>query len=221
MNLRLPLLLSFALVAVMAAISAYGWTVLPADAQLATHWGFDGKVNGHMSRDMGLVLLPAIALAVAVLIAVIPSIEPRREHLIASRKAFFVFWIGALAVLAISHAMIVLTALGYAIDIPGTLLIVIALAIAAGGNYLGKVRSNWFLGIRTPWTLSSELSWEKSHRLLGRLFVVSAIVTLAVRFAIGVEPAYLTFAACVTASALLAIVSSYVYWKHDPERRTA
>jgi len=92
---------------------------------------------------------------------------------------------------------------------------------AVGGNYMGKVRSNWFLGIRTPWTLSSELSWEKSHRLLGRLFVISAGVTLAVRFAIGVEPAYLTFAASVTASALLAIVSSYVYWKQDPERRTA
>ena len=221
MNLRLPLLLSFALLAAMAAISAYGWVALPAGTQLATHWGFDGRVNGHMGKELGLALLPLIALAVTVLIAVIPRIEPRREHLIASRKAFLVFWIGALVVLAVTHALIVLNAAGYAMDVPGTLLVAIALMIAAGGNYLGKVRSNFFLGIRTPWTLSSELSWEKSHRLLGRLFVISAIVTLAVRFAIGVQPAYLAFAATVSASAVLAIVSSYVYWKQDPERRAA
>jgi uncharacterized membrane protein len=213
--------ISLGLFAAMAALSAWAWRVLPAGAELATHWGFDGKVNGTMSKETGLLILPAIALGVIALMLVIPRVEPRREHLIASRKAFFVFWIGALAVLAAGHAMIVLTAMGYALDIPGTLLVAIAIMLAAGGNYLGKVRSNWFLGIRTPWTLSSELSWEKSHRLLGRLFVISALVTLAVRFAIGVEPAYLTFAAAVAASALLAIVSSYVYWKQDPERRAA
>ena len=221
MNLRLPMTIGFLLIAAMAAMSVWGWLALPADAQLATHWGFDGRVNGHMSKGIGLVLLPAIALATTLFIALIPRIEPRREHLAESRKAFFVFWIGALGVLALGHAMIVLTAMGYAIDIPGTLLIAVAVMLAAGGNYLGKVRSNFFLGIRTPWTLSSELSWEKSHRLLGRLFVLSALVTLAVRFAVGVEAGYLAFAATVTASAVVAIVSSYVYWKQDPERGTA
>jgi uncharacterized membrane protein len=221
MNLRLPMTIGFLLIAAMTAMSVWGWLALAAAAQLATHWGFDGRVNGYMSKETGLVLLPAIALAITLFIALIPRIEPRREHLAQSRKAFFVFWIGALGVLALSHGMIVLSAMGYAIDIPGTLLIAVAVMLAAGGNYLGKVRSNFFLGIRTPWTLSSELSWEKSHRLLGRLFVISALVTLAVRFAIGVEAGYLAFAATVTASAVVAIVSSYVYWKQDPERGAA
>lgn len=221
MNLRLPLTISAALLAAMAAVSAWGWAVLPDTARLVGHWSFDGTPTSFMSKPMGLLLLPAVGLAIVLLMIAIPRIEPRREHLAASRKPFFVFWISALAVIAAAHVMIVATAMGYAVDVPGSLIVVIAAMIAAGGNYMGKVRSNWFLGIRTPWTLSSELSWEKSHRLLGRLFVISAGVTLAVRFAIGVEPAYLTFAASVTASALLAIVSSYVYWKQDPERRTA
>lgn len=221
MNLRLPMTVSLILLAAMAAMSVWGWAALPETARLATHWSFDGTPDGTMTKPLGLVLLPGIGLAIVLLMLAVPRIEPRRDNLVASRKAFFVFWIGGLGVLALSHAMIVATALGYAVDVPGTLIVVIALMIAAGGNYLGKVRSNFFLGIRTPWTLSSELSWEKSHRLLGRLFVLSALVTLAVRFAIGVGPAYLTFAATVAASALLAIVSSYVYWKRDPARHAA
>lgn len=218
MNLRLPLTISVALVAAMAALSAWAWTVLPDTARLATHWGFDGRVNGTMSKEWGLVLMPAIALALTTLLVLIPRIEPRRENLKASRKAFVALWLGGVAVLALCHALIVLGALGFVVDVPSALVLAIPAVIAIGGNYLGKVRPNFFIGVRTPWTLSSDLSWEKSHRLLGRLFVLSAVATWIARFAFGVPQAFLVFAATVTASALVAIASSYVYWKHDPER---
>jgi len=221
MNLRQPLTISLVLLAAMAAMSVWGWAVLPDTARLVSHWSLDGTPDGSMSKPLGLLLLPAIGLAMVLIMILVPRIEPRRDNLISSRKAFFVFWIGGLGVLAFSHAMIVLAATGTALDVPGTLIVLIALMIAVGGNYLGKVRSNFFLGIRTPWTLSSELSWEKSHRLLGRLFVLSALATLVARFAVGTREAFLVFAATVAASALLAIVGSYVYWRQDPERHTA
>jgi uncharacterized membrane protein len=221
MNLRLPLTLSVFLVAVMAAISAWAWMKLPESAVIATHWGFDGKVNGTMPKDWGLSVLPAIAVAITLLLAFVPRIEPRRANMIASRKAFIAFWLGGLVILAVAHAMMVGTALGFPIDIPGVLIVFIPLMIAVAGNYLGKVRPNFFLGVRTPWTLSSDLSWEKSHRLLGRLFVLSAIATLAVRFTLGTEAAFIVLAASVAGSGILAIACSYVYWKQDPERRTA
>ncbi len=78
--------------------------------------------------------------------------------------------------------------------------------------------------MRTPWTLSgSDLSWEKTHRILGRLFVWSALIVLAVRFAIGIDAAYVAFAATITTSALASRSAkfSYVFWKNDPARRTA
>jgi uncharacterized membrane protein len=221
MNLRLPLTLSVFLVAVMAAISAWAWVKLPDSAVIATHWGFDGKVNGTMPKDWGLSLLPAIGAAITLLLAFVPRIEPRRANMLASRKAFIAFWLGGLVVLAVAHAMMVGTALGFPVDVPGVLIIFIPLMIAFAGNYLGKVRPNFFLGVRTPWTLSSDLSWEKSHRLLGRLFVLSALATLAVRFTLGTESAFIVLAASVAGSGILAIACSYVYWKHDPERRTA
>ena len=221
MKLRLPLTMSALLLALMAAISAWGWAMLPQGARIASHWGFDGQPTGTLPKETGLLMLPAIALAVCVLIAIIPVIEPRRENLIASRKAFLAIWLGALAAIAVAHALMVMNALGYAIDVPGVLIVAIAGVIAVAGNYLGKVRSNFFVGIRTPWTLSSDLAWEKSHRMLGRLFVFSALITLAVRFAVTVEAGYIALAATLTSSAIVAIASSYVYWKQDPERRTA
>jgi len=220
MKLRLPLTVSFLVVIAMAAASAWAWTVLPANIVLPTHWGFDGKVNGTMTKEWGLAILPGIALFLTFMLAVVPRIEPQRENLIASRKAFFAFWLSGLIVLAATHGMIIASAMGYPVDIPGTLIILIPISIAAAGNYLGKARPNFFLGVRTPWTLSSATSWEKTHRMLGRLFVISALIVLAVRFAIGVEAAYLTFAATISGSAILSIIGSYVFWKNDPARRT-
>jgi uncharacterized membrane protein len=205
----------------MAAISAWAWAKLPESAVIATHWGMDGKVNGTMPKDWGLAILPAIGLALTLLLAAIPSIEPRRANMIASRKPFYAFWLIALVMIAVAHAMVVGLALGYPVNVPAVLIVLLPLSIAVGGNYLGKARPNFFIGVRTPWTLSSDLSWEKTHRMLGRLFVWSALIVLAVRFAIGIEAAWLTFAATITASAVLAIASSYFFWKNDPARRTA
>lgn len=220
MNLRLPLLLCLFLIAFMAVLSAWAWTVLPPDAVLPTHWDMHGNVNGAMHKEWGLAIMPLIGLAITLLLAAVPRIEPRRDNIIASRKPFLAFWIGGLVVLAVSHALIVGQALGYPVDIPGVLIIFIPLSIAVCGNYLGKARPNFFLGIRTPWTLSSDLSWEKTHRMLGKLFVFSAIIVLAMRFAIGTQAAFLALAGTLSASAILAIVSSYIFWKHDPARRT-
>jgi uncharacterized membrane protein len=221
MKLRLPLTMSALLIALMAAISAWGWMMLPQGARIASHWGFDGHVNGTLPETAGLLMLPAIGLAMCAMLAVVPAIEPRRENLIASRKAFVAIWLGALVAITIAHVVMVMSALGYAVDVPGVLIVAVAGVIAVAGNYLGKVRSNFFVGIRTPWTLSSDLAWEKSHRMLGRLFVFSALITLAVRFAVTVEAGYIALAATLTSSALIAIASSYVYWKQDPQRRTA
>ena len=221
MNLRLPLTLSFFLIAIMAAISAWAWVKLPESAVIATHRGVDGKVNGTMSKDWGLAFLPAIGLAITLLLAAIPRIEPRRANMIASRKPFYAIWLSALVVLAVAHAMVVGLALGYPIDVPGVLIVLLPLSFAFGGNYLVLARPNFFFGVRTPWTLSSDLSWDKTHRMLGRLFVWSALIVLAGRFAIGIEAAYLAFAATISASAVFAIASSYVFWKNDPARRTA
>ncbi len=85
------------------------------------------------------------------------------------------------------------------------------------GSVMGKIRPNWFVGIRTPWTLSSKLSWTKTHRLGGRLFVLMGITLLASEF---VGSAWgLLFALAVVAGCLLwMVLFSYLVWRADPEK---
>src|SRR5262252_5760209 len=125
MNLRLPLALSAVLIGAMAAISAWAWVKLPDNAVIATHWGLDGKVNGAMSKGWGLALVPAIAFAITLLLAAIPRIEPRRDNMMASRKAFLAVWLSGLGVMLVAHAVVVGAALGYPVDVPGVLIVLI------------------------------------------------------------------------------------------------
>src|SRR5580658_5533426 len=112
MSFRTPLIVSFVLIAAMAAISAWGWVAVPAHAQMAVHWGIDGRPNGFIPKTTGLLMLPAIAIALTGLFLVIPRIEPRRNNLFSSRKLYFAGWYGGIAMLAISHLLTVMNAAG-------------------------------------------------------------------------------------------------------------
>ena len=85
------------------------------------------------------------------------------------------------------------------------------------GNLMGKLRPNWFVGIRTPWTLSSKASWTRTHRLGGWLLIVSGLLVMSC--AVVRRPGYLLGVAIVCVAFLVSlIVHSYVVWKHDPDK---
>lgn len=124
------------------------------------------------------------------------------------------------AILALAHTTIVLAALHVAVDVPHIVLPATAVLFIVIGNYLGKTRSNFFAGIRTPWTLSSDYSWEKTHHLTGRLFVLAGAATLIASFALAAKFAAEIMVAGVLASALVGIIASYIYWRRDPLRHS-
>src|ERR1700683_1677918 len=112
MNLRTPLIVSLILLAAMLAVSAWGWNALPAAAQMATHWGINGRPNGYMPKAIGLFMAPAIAAVLTLFFALLPGIEPRRANLLASRKLYFAGWYGSLGMLGVVHLMVVLNTTG-------------------------------------------------------------------------------------------------------------
>ncbi|HEY5337138.1 MAG TPA: SdpI family protein, partial [Rhizomicrobium sp.] len=164
-----------------------------------------------------LIFAPALALFLTALFALWPSIEPRRANLASSRVPYAVGWIGAVGILAGVHIVIVMTARGVVLDVAGYAVAGVSILLIALGNFLGKSRANFFLGVRTPWSLSSDLSWEKSNRLSGRLFVVTGIVTLGALVAMGQAAALYTLISGTVVSAICGIAASYVYWKRDPD----
>jgi uncharacterized membrane protein len=153
--------------------------------------------------------------------AALPSIEPRRANLIASRKLYQTGWIGALLVMALAQIAIVMTALHHVFNVRASIVTGVSLLLIAGGNYFGKSRANFFAGIRTPWTLSSDYSWEKTHRLGGRLFVAAGMASLLVLATDGVFFGLLMLLGTLFVSLIATIVMSYVYWKRDPEKNGA
>ena len=221
MSIRLPLIVSLLIVAAMAGLSAWAWPPVPETARIAIHWDANGVANGFAGKEQALLMLPAISLGLIVLLGAIPSIEPRRFNLAASAKFYKAAWVGVIAILALAHTAIVLTALHVVVDIPHTVLPATALLFIVIGNYLGKTRSNFFAGIRTPWTLSSDYSWEKTHRLTGRLFVLAGAATLVASFALTAKIAAEIMIAGVLASAVVGVIASYVYWRRDPSRHSS
>jgi uncharacterized membrane protein len=219
MSIRLPLAVSLVLILAMLGASAEAWQLLPAGARIAVHWGFDGRPNGYGGKAYALLSGPALAAALAAVFAVIPRIEPRRLNLAASAKFYAAAWMAAIGVIAVVHAAVLASALHAGFDNRAVVTGAVAVMLIVLGNYMGKSRSNFFAGVRTPWTLSSEYSWEHSNRLGGRLLMLSGAATLAALLVLGAKLALLILTGTVLAAAVASVVMSYVYWARDPNRQ--
>jgi len=219
MNRRPFLIASLAAIGAMLAMSAYGVAALPAGETIAIHWGLDGHPDGWAPKEVGLLLTQAIAAALAVLLLVLPAVEPRRANLARSGPAYRAMAIGLMLLLAFLHAAIVGIALGWTISIPRVAILGAGLVFVVIGNWLPKLRSNFSAGIRLPWTLSSERSWVITHRLGGRGFILlgAGLAVLAIVDAPSVALIVALLGGFAVLAAWLAVVA-YRAWSTDPER---
>ena len=219
MKLRGATIASEALILGMLVYSAWAWARLPAGAQLTVHWSVFGRPNGGAAKPVTLLLLPAIAVVlVGVFLGLAPRIEPRRAHLVASRRAFSVGIVATVSVLAAIHVVVISAALTNVTLRVALIPLVPAVIIAVLGNYLGAVRSNFFFGVRTPWTLSSELSWERTNRLAGRLLVPLGLIVALMALADWALAGLVTLIVLLVASMAVAVAYSYRVWRDDPQR---
>lgn len=218
MNFRPMLIVNGALVAYMAGVSAWFWNAIPEGAQIPVHWNLQGEVDRYGSKEEALLFVPVIALGITFLMWFLPRLDPRRANIEASGKFWNAATIGVVAFLAYMHTLLALSASGTNIDITSALIPGMAVLFIALGNYLGKTRSNWFGGVRTPWTMSSEYSWEKTHRWTGRLFVATGLAAIAVWLVADPWIAFFVMIGGVLASAIAGIVLSYFFWRGDPDR---
>lgn len=222
MNRRRLVIFSAAVIGAMLLMSGWAWFQLPADAQIAIHWGVDGQPNGYAPKTIGLFLLPLITLGVAVVFWAIPAVEPRQANIEKSGKPYGAIWVAVLVLMLGVNVVVVGSALGATFDVSRIVLVGVGALFVVIGNYLPKVRPNYLLGIRTPWTLTSDLSWDKTHRLGGRIFVLEGVLFLVLGL-IKPAPEALLVLLLGGVALMLVIVFAYSYrvWKMDPNRRSA
>ena len=199
-------------VAVAAAFSVWAYPQLPA--QVATHFNLHGEPNGWSPRLVATVLAPALGIVIALVFTVLPHIDPRRANY---DKFGPTYWTIANAVLVLVAALHVVTlgkALGWDLNINRVVSLGLGGLLALLGNLMTRIRPNWFVGIRTPWTLSSDTVWRKTHRFGGVAFVVAGLCVAAT--ALTAVPWALFAAIGVAAAAGLAsVVYSYVAWRGE------
>jgi uncharacterized membrane protein len=202
--------------AVAVAVSLWAYPQLPPT--VATHWNVRGVADGFSSRLVAVSIMPLVIIVMTALFNVLPKLDPRRANY---TKFIGTYWLIANAVILfilIGHGMIVATGLGYPVKIGRTMPIGVGLLFIVLGNYLTRVEPNWFVGIRTPWTLSSDTVWRKTHRTGGWLMVLGGLVIVTCAF---LPPgAFLPlFIAAILIMSVIPIVQSYILWKREKHDR--
>ena len=219
MNVRPYLTIAALVVLGMLLVSLWAWPQIPADAQVPIHWGIDGRANGWAPKPIALLGLPLLTVGLALLLAFAPRLDPRYANVQRSATAYWAIAFGSLALLAVVHVAAILVATGRSVNIGTVVSVAVGVLFVVVGNFLGKTRSSWIFGIRTPWTLSSERSWAKTHRLGGYLFILlGVLVVLVAIVAPGAPDAFVLLGGL--ALVILAVVSySYLVWRDDPDRQ--
>jgi len=176
MKIRKIEILAILLVILSFGAAAYFFNIMPA--KFASHWNIQGQADGYMSKFWGLFLMPFISLGMVVLFFVLPRIDPLKRNIDDFRNYYDWFIILILLFLLYIYKLTILWNLNYRFNMGQALVPAFAVLFFYSGILLEKSKMNWFIGIKTPWTLSSESVWGKTHKLGGLLFKISAGLSL-------------------------------------------
>lgn len=203
------------LLAAMFALAATTWGSAPD--RIPVHWNVAGHVDRWGGRFEGLLSMPLLALGIYVLMRVLPRFDPGRANYATFAGPYATLRLAIMVVMAALYALLVLWVRGVRVSIAVWVPLLIGALLVVVGNLLGKVRPNWFVGIRTPWTLSSTLAWNRTHRAGGWLFVLMGVLMMLCA-ALRAEWALWIMLVVGGAGVLGLVVYSYVLWRRDPDK---
>ena len=219
MNRRPLLWTAIICLLIMFAVSAYAWVTLPAGSQIPTHFGVNGRPDAYSSKAFGLLFMPLLSVVIFGLLYLVPAIDPRRTNIAKSATAYNIIAIGAMVLLTAVDVAAVAYALGSQLDIAVIVSVGVGLLFVAIGFALPRLKSSYLVGIRTPWTLTSDLSWRKTHVLGGWLFIAFGVLLIATGLWLPTAMAPWILFGGIAVIVLVPTVYSYVVWRSDPDRR--
>ncbi|HEY6339278.1 MAG TPA: SdpI family protein [Candidatus Sulfotelmatobacter sp.] len=142
------------------------------------HWDAHGQVNGWGPKWTLFIFGPGLIAFMVLLFSALPWLSPKKFEVNSFRGTYLYITITLVAMLAYIHLLVLAAALGVALDISRAIEGGICLLIALLGNVMGKVRRNFYIGVRTPWTLANEQVWNATHRFAAKTFVAGGVVGL-------------------------------------------
>jgi uncharacterized membrane protein len=214
------LAVSVVLAVAAVALTLGVWRFAELPERVPTHWNIEWKVDGTVSRDDFLptfLILPGFMFGMVGLTLLLPLVSPRQFSVDGFRDTYAFCMALAQGLLLFLQVVFLLAAMNGGVPFGRLLVGGIMPFIVLLGNVLGKIRRNFWMGIRTPWTLADQGVWERTHRLGAWLFVIAGLVGLAEVLAD--LPLYLPLAGLVVAGFVPVIYSLWVYKRLERQGR--
>lgn len=202
------------LLIVAAALIASAVVYPDLPERMPTHWNLDGQVDGWSSRAWGAWMIPLMIALIWALMRGLPSVDPRGSNYVKFAGAFEGIMLSVMLFMLALHGLVLRAALGLPVAMDRVIPVGVGILLIVIGNLLPRARPNWFVGIRTPWTLSSDRVWEKTHRVGGRAFVLGGILIAASTF-VGTSWSRWVLIAVVTVCSVFVVAYSYVEWRRE------
>lgn len=199
----------------MFALAAVTWPGAPD--RIPVHWNLHQQVDRYAGRFEGLFGVPLLTLGLYVLMLIVPRIDPGRANYPAFLGAFTTLRHALVAFMAVLYAVMHLWIRGVEVRMNTVMPLLMGALFIVVGNLLGKLRPNWFVGIRTPWTLSSKDAWVRAHHTGGWVFIVAGLAFMVAGL-VQTPWAFAVAAGMFAAGLLGVVIQSYFVWRADPDK---
>ena len=214
MSFKNTLITVLILILLTIALSMMAANTLPD--RIASHWDANGVVNGYQSKAAFIWTMPGIMVLTALLMLFLPKIDPKKASFMDMRDKYHLFIVAVMIFMFALQIYIILQNMGFKFNIILWMIPLFASLMVATGFLLERATMNWFVGIRTPWTLSSPVVWKKTHRLGGLLFKICGLITLLGLF---FEPvAFLFIMIPMLGVSFFIVVYSYIIYQQEQKR---
>ena len=210
MSTRIANIISIIGIVLLGAYVAWLYPDLPDP--MPTHWNAAGQVDDYTAKAIGAPLIAAIPIFSFIIFKLIPVISPRGFRTESFRDTLNILMTATVVFGCVIGVGVMRAAQDASVDISSFVFVAVGLLLMVMGNFLGKVRKNFFLGIRTPWTLASDEVWAKTHRLGGWCFVVAGIF-MAIMGVITPPSGMPWVIGIIVAIALIPVVYSYIAYR--------
>ncbi len=199
-------------------MAALAWSRVPE--RIPVHWGIDGTPDRYGGRAEGLLLFPILSLLIYGLLLVAPRLDPKRVNYANFVGPYTVLRFAIMVFLVALQGFTILNSLGYPLSINRVVPLMVGILFIVLGALMGKLRPTWFVGIRTPWTISSDRVWGKTHRLGGWIFIIMGALFILAGLVNTPAMTILSFIGAVLGVTIM-ILYSYLIWRQEqPEQPT-
>jgi uncharacterized membrane protein len=213
MTTKTTFIIALIMIGLAVLAGAVLWNQLPD--QMASHWNSNDEVDGYIPKFWGVFLMPLITLSMLVLFLVLPGMDPLKVNIAQFRESFNLFIVLIVAFMLYVHGLTLVWSLGYQdFKMSAAMLPFMGVLFIAIGFMLRKAKRNFFIGIRTPWTLSSDSVWDKTHQLGSILFMASGAFAIIGGFFGGTTAFWLMFVPLI-GSSLFLVIYSYVLYRGE------